>query len=415
MNQLTRTEIEELINKYLAEEISREEFFLLWETLANEKEREVWKEIIDHFMEKGEPELLQLHDSEPGQIILQQILEKKNGVETENGATDRKESRGDVKPLRRMRWYRFSAAAAILAVIAGFFLFHYFSGDSAVPHNQLADDQPILPASEVAVLTLADGTTVVLDSMNNGVIATDNFKKVILDNGQIRYQGTGSEPIGADAYNTLRTPKGRQFRLLLPDSSLVWLNAETAIHYPLHFNGDKRMVKVTGEAFFEVVHNPQKPFVVEFELPGSDNSGQVEVLGTSFNINCYENEGRVQTTLVSGSVKIHPDRAQTAISSTLRPGEQATVLPDASTRIVKVDTEPVTAWKQGYFNFEEVTLGEALRQLQRWYNIEVIYQKETNFQLFGSLSRTTPLGNIVEAFQKSGINLQLEGRKLIVK
>ncbi len=180
----------------------------------------------------------------------------------------------------------------------------------------------IAPGTSGAILTLADGTKVVLDSLGNGLVATQSGIKVELVDGRLTYLPTASGE-GAPAYNTMSTPKGRQFQLKLPDGTAVWLNAASSIQYPIAFTNSERRVIVTGEAYFEVAQDRQKPFIVEL-----NNLAEVEVLGTHFNINGYMDEGAAITTLLQGAVKISPmqEEAQRRnAAQVLRPGQQGLV------------------------------------------------------------------------------------------
>jgi ferric-dicitrate binding protein FerR (iron transport regulator) len=274
----------------------------------------------------------------------------------------------------------------------------------------------IPPGRDGAILTLADGRQVVLDSLGNGVIATQNGTQVELKNGELAYNKNAG--VVVPVYNNLTTPKGRQFQLKLPDGSRVWLNAASSIRYPTAFSGKDRRVAVTGEAYFEVAHDKTKPFIVDIpSTTGEPGGSSIEVLGTQFNINAYDNEQSIKTTLLEGSVKIV--KRQTANGKEnpviLKPGQQA-VLHDAQLTIHDhADIDKALAWKNGFFNFEDASLQEVMRQLERWYNIEVVYEKNIpDIRFGGKMSNDVSLSGLLRSLQEMEVHFRVEGRKLIV-
>jgi len=308
-------------------------------------------------------------------------------------------------PLRvsyRRRW-AVAAAAAVLALMAGAYIWQQRSAPAKTP-PVLAAAQPVLPGRQGAVLTLGDGSQVVLDSMANGLVATQSNAKVMLQNGQLQYNNAGNA--GMVVYNTMRTPKGRQFRLQLPDGTEVWLNAGSSIRYPTAFTGNNREVEITGEAYFEVAQQAQKPFHVK-----AAGRADIEVLGTHFNINAYNNEATLNATLLQGAIRVTHGSSQVV----LQPGQQARVADNV--KIVQhADMDQVMAWKNGRFNFEDVPLEEAMRQLERWYDIDVVYEKGIPDIVFvGKISKQTPLADLLTILEKTGVHFKLEGKKLVVQ
>lgn len=299
-------------------------------------------------------------------------------------------------------WFRY-AAAVILMVGIGAFLWSASRQKSQLPIVDTATaDVP--PGRDGAILTLADGSIVLLDTLQNGTIGLQGGAIARVVDGTLVYEANGSDIV----YNTMSTPKGRQYRLTLPDGSQVWLNAASSIRYPTVFAGNERVVEVTGEVYFEVARQANMPFKVK-----ADAYTEVEVLGTSFNINSYENEPSVKTTLIEGSVRVN---AYAQVQQ-LSPGEQALVDSTAKTVMVmkKVDLQQVIAWKNGLFNFEGMRLREVMKQLERWFDIEVIYENgPPDVGFFGKLDRNVSLNTILEVFKEYGIKYKMEGRKLIV-
>lgn len=321
-----------------------------------------------------------------------------------------KKERSRVVSISRNKWVRY-AAMIILFLGAGWYFF--------LPKKTVADittiikpvsAEEILPGKDGAILTLVDGSKVVLDSMGNGLVTTQKGTKVSLVNGRLVYDAANAEAAAslATAYNTMSTVKGRQFNLVLPDGSKVWLNAASSITYPIVFAGNERKVKITGEAYFEVAKDARKPFLVQV-----NEETQVEVLGTHFNINSYENEGSVNTTLMEGSVKVKSNGANIV----LKPGQQAQSVKQQATKLVQeVDVDKVMAWKNGYFNFTDASLQEVMRQLERWYDIEVVYEQHIpTLEFFGKMGKDLPLAAVLNGLEKSNVNFRMEaGRKLVV-
>jgi ferric-dicitrate binding protein FerR (iron transport regulator) len=231
------------------------------------------------------------------------------------------------------------------------------------------------------------------------------------------YEASGDEVV----YNTTSTPKGRQYQLTLPDGSVVWLNAFSSVRYPTVFVGKERRVTVTGEAYFEVAKDKSRPFFVEI-----DGGETVKVLGTHFNLNAYRDEPQITTTLLEGVVNIATtSRAEGEAAVTLRPGQQAVVSSAYSddnqvTGKIRVlddaDTLQVLAWKNGLFNFEGVYLKTAMKQIARWYDVEVVYRGTVpDIKFFGSISRSISLAGLIKGLKSTGIHISIEnGRKLIV-
>lgn len=322
-------------------------------------------------------------------------------------------------PIRKMSGlWRWGSAAAVVLVTAGV-------GYFVMNHNGKSKNNPVAtttttatdipPASDGAILTLADGRSVVLDSLGNGVIATQNGAAVTLKDGALAYgKDAGS---ATPVYNMLSTPKGRQFQLLLPDGTKVWLNAASSLRYPTVFTGNERSVDVHGEVYFEVAKNASMPFRVYIaNAAGGPGGTVIEVLGTQFNVNAYENENAVKTTLVEGSLKVLniPGNVNKG-SVVLTPGKQAVITTDTKLKVADADVDKAVAWKRGIFNFEDASLEEVMRQLERWYNIEVVYEKNVpDIKFGGKMSNDVSLQGLLKSLEESDVHFRLEGRKLIV-
>ncbi len=282
------------------------------------------------------------------------------------------------------------------------------------------------PGKQGALLTLADGSTIVLDSAANGTLAQQGSANLIkTDSGKLTYSPSTGAGQGEAVFNTITTLRGRQFQLILPDGSKVWLNAASSLTYPTAFTDNERKVTLTGEAYFEVAPayaagttGKKIPFRVLIPAQQAGQGGAtIEVLGTHFNVNAYHDETSIRTTLLEGSVKLINASQQSAI---LLPGQQA-LIPSISNQshnipVQTADLEAVVAWKNGVFNFHKADLLAVMRQLSRWYDVEVVYQGPVPGRLFGGeIERNLHLSQVLKILSKMGVQCTIEGKKLIVQ
>lgn len=315
---------------------------------------------------------------------------------------------------------RWVAAAIIGIITVGMVIFwstQQKATETPVTRSVLND---IAPGKEGATLTLADGSQILLDSMENRKIAHQNGSDVVLINGQLAYAPT-KNPSGEVVFNTMSTPKGRQFQVSLPDGTTAWLNAHSSIRYPTLFTGKVRKVYITGEVYFEVAQNAKMPFIVH-----ANNRAEIEVLGTQFNINAYDNETTINTTLIGGSIAVGISGQES--TKILQPGQQAQIknnsgaiwvsdakISEAGINIMTADTDKVVAWKNGTFNFEGDTLEEAMRQLERWYDIDVRYEQGTPaIRFIGKIKKNISLNTMLKILEKSGVHCKLQEERLLV-
>ena len=314
-------------------------------------------------------------------------------------------------------WFRVAAAAVILAIIAttAILIINNSKDHQTLTNSnkQLTDE--VLPGRERAILTLANGEAILLDSTQGNIVQQGDFTIVNL-NGQLDYKGKDNEV----QYHTLSIPKGGQYKLQLADGTDVWLNAASSITYPTAFTSSDRKVTVTGEAYFEVAKDKTKPFKVNV-----DNKSEVEVLGTHFNINSYGDDGGVKTTHLEGRVKVSQtvggDKSEGKLalggSVTLKPGQQSNIAANSEGIFVhtNVDVDKVMAWKNGLFNFEKADLKTVMAQLERWYDIEVKYEGAIPPRIFrGKITRDLNLSQVIKGLSDIEIKFRIEGRTLVV-
>ena len=312
---------------------------------------------------------------------------------------------------RSMRKYWWAVAAILLVMATGsFFLWNQRTGRELAKTDDLQQplSKDILPGGNKAILTLADGTKVALDTANNGALTRQGGVSLVKMDGQLSYNTEGSNSKEV-LYNTVATPKGGQFQLTLADGTKVWLNAASSLRYPTSFTGSERKVEITGEAYFEVAKNKAMPFKVDVA-----GRGEVEVLGTHFNINAYDDEPNVSTSLLEGSIRF--TELQTREVKTIVPGEQVLLGADGRMELKKhPDMESVVAWKNGSFDFSKQDIVSVMRQISRWYNVDVVYSGVVSKETFtGIVNRNSEVSEVLSLIEESGVRFKIEGRKIIV-
>jgi len=303
-----------------------------------------------------------------------------------------------------------AAAIAVIVCLTGYLIWIPASRQHAITQSQKRINA-IEPATNGAILTLEDGTKLVLDSLGNGVIANQAGANLTLQNGALIYDALQGR--NTVAYNTLQTPKGRQFNIRLPDGSRVWLNAASTIKYPVAFSQNERRVEVDGEAYFEIAHDHTKPFIVNVR-----QVAEVKVIGTHFNVNAYNDETALATTLLSGVVEIHSLHASpTEKPVRMLPGQQARLgYAHDNIQLIPADTSQVMAWKNGVFDFNGASLQQVMRQIARWYDLTIEYEEGAPAMSFGGkMGRNLKLADVLEFLKGARVNFTMkEDRKLIV-
>lgn len=295
----------------------------------------------------------------------------------------------DFPKTRSFGYKKWLVAASVLIILtAGALLFEKKQRESK--NSAIALNQPIQPGSNKAVLVLANGTKIRLADVGNGKITQQGGSQVIKTaDGKLTYDaGSNASANGQLQYNTMETPKGGQYQLLLPDGTRVWLNAATTLKYPVDFTSSKeRVVELNGEAYFEVAHNKNQPFRVV------TNKQVVEVLGTHFNVNAYSDEQHTKTTLLEGAVKITAGSKNTM----LKPGQEA----DLTAAFTVSDVDPLEAvdWKNGFFRFDDEDLEIVMREIARWYDVKVVFQDES-IKKESLVAVTTRFANIATLLKK---------------
>lgn len=403
-----------LIVNYLKDELSKEEKAELAVWLnENALNKVLFEELID---EEKLKERLQKFNRIEEDVVWSTIL-KKIGSDYDP----------DSIPVKRlMPWYRIAAVASILIFIS---IISYLSltlqPSTPIVENRIQNDA--VPGGNKAILTLADGRKISLIDANRGELAEQSGIRITkAADGQLVYEvrhleGGRTErslPAVGMTYNTIETPRGGQYQVILPDGTKVWLNAASSLKYPVQFTKNARRVELIGEAYFEVnslksAKGDRVPFFV------STSTQTVEVLGTRFNINSYEDEEIVKTTLIEGSVHVFANSEKIAgtIQNTgvlLKPDQQS-ILKGSYFNVTTVDAEASIAWKNGYFSFTHADLETVMRQLSRWYDVDVVYEGEIPQGTFtGKVYRDMNISKVLEILTYTRVNFRIEGKKMII-
>ena len=381
---------------------------------ATDAEKDLLEQYYNSFQQKDQWPAEDLGNAGDTENVILRQLQKK--ISRQQGSS--------VVSFFRRNTVRMIAALFLLA--AGSMGWWMMTGNELMQatHKEKIKEPPVAHKNNTT-LTLADGTVMVLDSLADGVLLT-------AETTVIRKQGSKViiEPVKPLAWKasdtgayTLKTPVGRQYEALLADGSLVWLNAASSLRFPVVFDSSERSVHLAGEAFFDVAKESDRPFKVLAITDPGQNSSLVEVLGTQFNVNAYHDEQTLKTTLVEGKVKVGPVAAvphtSVNMASELAPGQQAEVLKEETNlpvRVKQVDVTEVMAWKDNLFNFNNTDLPGIMRQLARWYDVEVVYAGNVPVRHFsGKINRSLPLSIVLEILEQSSIRFKIKGKQIVVK
>ncbi|MBT2559846.1 FecR domain-containing protein [Pedobacter sp. ISL-68] len=377
-------DIKGLFTKYLNKSISRNEYDALLKYFGKQNDNELGDLITRALSE----DIAVNDDTELNEIV--------DSVEYK--------LRQKLQPRKKLHLKQYIPYAAIIiaALLGGsYLLLNYHTPKQKV---ELITD--VKPGHSAAMLTLANGKKILLNEVSNGSIANEGGISVSKNkNGEVVYTVTGSNDNLDKNLNTLSTTNGETYQIVLSDGTRVWLNAATTLQYSTNLKeGDKRKVKLlTGEAYFEVAKDKQHPFIVETAKQ------EVEVLGTHFNINSYVDEGRTVTTLEEGSVKVSPIFNGTHKNNIiLKPGQQS-LIANGNINVRQADIETALAWKNGEIYFKDATIQEVLRQVSRWYNVEIKYKGIPTRTVFnGGIKRDSNLSTVLRILKLSNVQFELK-------
>ncbi|MFB9843923.1 FecR family protein [Mucilaginibacter ginsenosidivorans] len=396
---MNEQEIREFLEKLASGNYTNEEYqaFVHW---AEHCSREEYEQMIGHWEQLANAAEL-YDDIDPALIAsiergLDQIDERKD------------EQIVPLYPDKKIRlWPRIAAAASIILAISvgGYFVLHKKQAPEQLTKAEAVN---IKPGSQKAILKLADGKQIALNEAPVGTLAKQDGATVIkAADGQVIYNGQNSATPTNDTYNTITTQRGGYYPLKMADGTVAILDAASSIKYPVTFNGKERIVEITGQVYFEVAHDAGKPFKVMVK-------GQtIEDIGTEFNINAYDDEMYISTTLVNGSVRVM--RQQKSI--VLVPGQEALVDIKKNTLDVRTaDVEDIIAWKKGQTSFKNGDIHEIMREVSRWYDVDVQYQGDIPDRKFmGGISRNANLSDLLKILEFNNIHFTVEGKKITIK
>ena len=352
-----------------------------------------------------EPGLLEIWDAQTNQPVFSEDETSSmiDRILSDNRLEGEINLQAPVHRIHFMRWWGWAAASVIIMLGMGVFLWITNKNDPATQRTAVHPPAAeVMPAMGKVVLKLPGGRQIYLDSMQ-GSIEKDGALTVDNKKGALAYNGAA----GKMEYHTLTVPRGRQYELQLPDGTNVWLNAASSITYPIIFTGEERKVTVSGEVYFEVAKNKSQPFRV------AANDVLITVVGTHFNVNAYNDEPFLATTVLEGGVKVSGNNA----TVTLSPNEQS--ISDATGRISvnrNINVSEIMAWRERTFHFESADLPTIMRELARWYDVEVAYEGVISKErFFVIVRRNSSLSAVLKALQVNGVEFNINGKKLTVK
>ncbi|HEX6428019.1 MAG TPA: FecR family protein [Niastella sp.] len=404
-------QFQELLDKYLTGSLTEQEWKIFSELLNVPEHKDRLAAIIDTELAEH------AFEGEPDNNMLAAIQENLYN----NMQAGKERSASIIRYMKRL------AAAAVFIMMLSGVAWWLVSKKPVQPElakeNKVKKETPLVPGGNRAILKLSDGTEIILDSAGDGTLVQQGQAKVIkLKDGQLSYQSsanTSAEPV----YNTISTPRGGQYQLILADGSKVWLNASSSLRYPASFSGKERKVELTGEGYFEVAKNTTMPFHVQV------NNIDVEVLGTHFNINSYTDEPAIRTTLLEGSVKVvnrqsadgpaqkRDEMAKNNVfAAVLKPGEQAIAAAHSPLTIDhSPDIDEVMAWKNGLFQFKAADIKAILRQAERWYDVQFEYKENIPERFSGQISRSANADQLLKILELTGkVKFEYQGKTILV-
>lgn len=405
-----KSDIENLFRKYIENKCNPGEADQLLSYFGIPGNEDVLKELIEKYFE-----LNNAPDSAEYREILDRVyhdIQEEINLQKEYGIIEPK-----IIPIYKRKWFRLSAAAVLVLGLS-------FLGYNTLNKKDRNERDTTIAKTEVegtyispdiysTELKLDNGTVINLDKAENGKIMQSGNIIILKENDKIVYKKIKADLTEvnskyAPVYTTVSTRNGKESHIVLEDGTEVWLNAASSISFPMEFSASERKVRIKGEAYFEVTKNPLKPFRVQIDSNSSD--GEIEVLGTHFNVSAYPGE-EVKTTLLEGSVKIKRDNE----TKMLYPGDQASYSQGKISVEKNVDVNQVMAWKQGLFIFNNADIKTIMNQMARWYDVEVIYEGKITAEGFtGKIYKSLPLLNFLKIIKLNGVKIKLEGKKVIV-
>lgn len=405
-----KSDIENLFRKYIENKCNPGEADQLLSYFGIPGNEDVLKELIEKYFE-----LNNAPDSAEYREILDRVyhdIQEEINLQKEYGIIEPK-----IIPIYKRKWFRLSAAAVLVLGLS-------FLGYNTLNKKDRNERDTTIAKTEVegtyispdiysTELKLDNGTVINLDKAENGKIMQSGNIIILKENEKIVYKKIKADLTEvnskyAPVYTTVSTRNGKESHIVLEDGTEVWLNAASSISFPMEFSASERKVRIKGEAYFEVTKNPLKPFRVQIDSNSSD--GEIEVLGTHFNVSAYPGE-EVKTTLLEGSVKIKRDNE----TKMLYPGDQASYSQGKISVEKNVDVNQVMAWKQGLFIFNNADIKTIMNQMARWYDVEVIYKGKITAEGFtGKIYKSLPLLNFLKIIKLNGVKIKLEGKKVIV-
>lgn len=389
---MDQAHLKALLQRYLDNSLPPEELKDLIAQLQQDTHQDTFLQALEQALAGGA--YATSTDTSRKDVIFRNILQK--AAEQEGTAV--------LQPVKRRTSLWRAAVAAVVIMLAGVAAY-FVAGHRLTNHHPALAHQDVLPGGNKATLLLADGRYVPLDSTDKGMLARQGNATVSqTGGGQLAYDGAGASDKDI-VYNSVFTPRGGQFRIVLPDGTKVWLNAASSLRFPTTFPANERRVEVSGEAYFEVARRESCPFKV------TARGAEVTVLGTHFNVNAYMDEATVNTTLLEGSVLVtHQDH-----TVTLKPGQQAQVKDDI--RILEqIDTDALMAWKSGRFSCNDIPLENIMRQISRWYDVQVVFKDNITDTYSIEISRDVPLSKLLRFLELSGgVHFEVNKKTIIVK
>lgn len=390
--------LDRLLQQYLEGQLSEEEYRELWVLLEQHPDEMPLNNALNNLWTTSGTNTSKISDHE---------WEEKMRLAMSKDATAHTATKELNTVGRNVLLRRLAAAAIMVGIIIGSVFYFNNDGSTVKPGDAPMGMREVLPGGNKAVLTLSDGSTIDLGAADIGKLATQGTAEVLKrEDGQLDYMHAG-QSMTSMVYNTLQTPRGGQYQITLSDGSKVWLNAASSMHYPVTFSKNERRVEISGEAYFEIAKDPSRPFIVRI------NQMEVQVLGTHFNINAYQDEASIRTTLLEGSVKIHTPGEVKEMS----PGQQAAFRSGMKLMISNdVNLDETVAWKDGHFQFENSDIQSVMRQLSRWYDMDVRYDGQVKKHFIGGISRQVNLSKVLSMLEQTGeVSFQIDGKTIIVK